>query len=691
MTENVKPPSAAPHAAVPHAAPAPPLPTPRTAHRRATDRLLAQQRPDGCWEGEMVWNTMILSQYVIVAHIVGRPTDPREREAMVQHYRTTVTADGGWGLHPESATSMYCTVLAHVALRLLGEDPDGELCRRAVSWMRAQPGGVPSVPGWGKFWLALVGLYDYRDVAPAPPEIFLLPRRAPVHPDRLYCHTRAIYQAMAYLYGCRYRAGLGPLGGELRAELFGEPDAPPRAGGSGPSGHGALPRGRRASGPDVHVPPGRLLRAVYALARGYERRPARRVRDRALERCRLRVVHEQRVTAGLGISPVSALLNVLVLHHSRPGSGAADEALAALAYWRWEDHDGIRYAGARSHTWDTAFAVEALLADGTATGATGRALDRATAFLRGAQVSREVPDPAVTGRSPALGGWCFSEGGHRWPVSDCTAEAVAALLHVRGRLPREAWITPGRVGEAALFLLDRQNRDGGFGTYERRRGPRWLEALNPAEMFSDCVVEGSYVECTGSALVALASLPPGVPGLSPAAVARARKRAVAFLLRGQDGDGSWPAAWGVNRIYGTWFAVRGLRAAGLPAAHPALRRAADWLRAVQRADGGWGEHHRGCTENRYVEHRVSQPVSTAWALLALMEVARQDDPAVEAGVRWLCARQEPDGTWVSSSVNGVFFGTAMLDYRLYVSYFPAWALGRWLRAADAGSGGPGSQ
>jgi lanosterol synthase len=34
----------------------------------------------------------------------------------------------------------------------------------------------------------------------------------------------------------------------------------------------------------------------------------------------------------------------------------------------------------------------------------------------------------------------------------------------------------------------------------------------------------------------------------------------------------------------------------------------------------------------------------------------------------------PDGDWPRDSVNGVFFGTAMLDYRLYNTYFPTWAL-----------------
>ncbi|MCZ0997384.1 hypothetical protein O1M63_03420 [Streptomyces mirabilis] len=275
-------------------------------------------------------------------------------------------------------------------------------------------------------------------------------------------------------------------------------------------------------------------------------------------------------------------------------------------------------------------------------------------------------------------------GGHRWPVSDCTAEALAALAHVHQALPYAPAPSDDARRQAVRFLLARQNRDGGFGSYERRRGGRWLEALNPSEMFSNCMVEDSYVECTASALAAFAGLPDDDVALQQA-VAGARRRAVSFLTRSQLRDGSWPAAWGVNRIYGTWFAVRGVRAAGLPVTDRRLLRAGDWLRGVQRSDGGWGEHHTGCTKNRYVGHTVSQPVSTAWALLALIDVHGPHDPAVQRGIDWLCAQQRADGTWNQSSVTGVFFGTSMLDYRLYVRYFPLWALGMWLRAQGAAS------
>ncbi|MGW9247534.1 hypothetical protein [Streptomyces badius] len=306
---------------------------------------------------------------------------------------------------------------------------------------------------------------------------------------------------------------------------------------------------------------------------------------------------------------------------------------------------------------------------------TGRAVKRADRFLTGAQITEEIPTPHLTARSPARGGWCFSEGGHRWPVSDCTAEAVGALFAGAGA----SRAAPSFDASAATqFLLARQNRDGGFGTYEARRAPRLLEHLNPAEMFTHCMVEGSYTECTGSAAVALAQLRERGDSTQRQACEKALSRARAFLLSQQKADGSWPAAWGVNRIYGTLFAVRGLLAAGVPRTHPCFVRAGWWLESIQLPDGGWGEDHTGCIENRYVPGATSQPVSTAWALLALLELTGSRSRAVKSGIAWLCDRQLPDGSWPQTAVTGVFFGTAMLDYRLYREYFPLWALGRWL-------------
>jgi squalene/oxidosqualene cyclase-like protein len=651
-----------------------------SAHRHAAAHLLSLQHPDGCWEGEMVWNTMILSQWVILAYITGRMPDGLDRAGMIKHFEATRTAAGGWGQHREAQPSAFCTTLAYVALRLLGREPEDPLTGPARRWLREQPGGVLAIPSWGKFWLAMIGLYDYAAINPLPPELFLLPRSAPVHPDRLYCHTRNIYQGMAYLYGRRFRTDLGPLTASLATELYG-----------GPLSRSTFRAHRNAiSATDLHCRPAALLRIGYRLLLGYERIHSRRLRERALDQCLSRIRDEQRATAAQGLSPVNAVLDCLALFAHDPHDPELDAGMRGLEYWRWSDTAaGIRYAGARSHTWDTSFAMEALAAypdPPTATAVT--ALRSAHAYLRQAQLASRPAQRLPEGRAGTDGGWCFSDGGHRWPVSDCTAEAVSALCRVERSLRDEpdAVSFPGdRLQAAARFILERQNKDGGFGTYERRRGPAWLEALNPSEMFAGCMVEGSYVECTGSALVALSLIGRDRSGALARELDEAIGRAVRFLRSAQRSDGSFPGTWGINFTYGTFLAVRGLRAAGVRTDEPVLVRAAAWLASVQGRDGGWGEHHSGCARGVYVAHPEAQPVMTSWALLALLDATGDDiwSLAVERGVRWLCGAQRADGSWPAGALNGVFFGTGMLHYQLYPAYFPVWALGRYLAAAAA--------
>ena len=44
-------------------------------------------------------------------------------------------------------------------------------------------------------------------------------------------------------------------------------------------------------------------------------------------------------------------------------------------------------------------------------------------------------------------------------------------------------ISDRRLKDAVDILLGMQNADGGFASYELIRGPKWLEYLNPAEVF----------------------------------------------------------------------------------------------------------------------------------------------------------------------------------------------------------------
>src|SRR5260370_5966145 len=133
-------------------------------------RWLAQrQNEDGSWEGEVVWCPMILAQYVIVHRMLGENFDERTRQGIIRHFEVTRKKSVGWGLHLESQPYVFVTTLAYIALRLLGVRPGDPLVAPARAWLLARPSGVLAIPNWGKFWLSMLGLYEYSGMNPIPP------------------------------------------------------------------------------------------------------------------------------------------------------------------------------------------------------------------------------------------------------------------------------------------------------------------------------------------------------------------------------------------------------------------------------------------------------------------------------------------------------------------------------------------
>jgi lanosterol synthase len=651
---------------------------------RALHHLLSLQNPDGGWEGEMVWNTMILSQYILTQRAVGKPIPKDRALRMIHHYRVTRTPDGAWGMHAESEGYVYFTTLAYVALRVLGVSPDDPLCADARRFLSHQPDGVLGIPHWGKFWLSMCGLYEWEGVNPFPPELFVTPRWLPINPFRFYNHTRYIYLGIAYLYGKRFRIDLGDILPLLRSELFEQ--------------IGQLPYDQIRFGnyrntvakTDLYVPLSLPLKAAYEVLHRYEQRPIRRLRQHALNECLQRIFYEMRASRYQGVSPVNGLLNCLALFATDPHHPELPRFLDGMEVWKWEDDaEGIRFCGARSNTWDTAFAIQSACESPASCRTDPKvslALRRGYAHLVRLQMQEELPFGPNEARDPILGGWCFSDGVHRWPVSDCTAEAVCALLSLhyeQSPVPITERISVERLLWATRFLLKRQNQDGGFGSYEARRAGSLLERVNPSEMYGSCMTERSYLECTSSCLRALLMLREHVGKQLDNTLRfqanEAIRKAVDLLRKSQRSDGAFPGFWGVNFTYGIFHVLEALHAAGVPAQDPVMQRAACWLIDKQKPDGGFGEHHSSCLTGEYVPHPESQVVNTSWALLALLLALPVTHSAIERAVSFLEAKQREDGSYPQQAQAGVFFGTAMLDYRLYKTYFPLWALARYKR------------
>jgi lanosterol synthase len=656
----------------PRATPSLPPTSPRLALEQGARALIAKQDPNGTWEAEVVWSAMLAAQFVLASHILGRPIDPGRRRRVLRHFAHTQLESGTWGISQWSPPNLFVTALVYVASRVLGVESSDPLLSRALPFLRRE--GVESIPSWGKFWLALMNLYAWEGVNPVSPEIWGMPRWLPLHPSRYYCHTRLIYMGMATLYGQRTTAPLDALIKAIRFEIY-------------PNGYEAVDfRSARTMlrGEDLYAPPSRVLRASYALLGGLERMVGNERRTRSLGTLRERIRKELRTTNHTSISPVSGLLNILALFSADPKDPDAALAADKLEDWIWEDEEeGLRVTGARSSTWDTSFATLALV-EAAPHIEVAEALARADRFLETQQIrgpfrileaGRETPlDARSIDRIEPDGGFCFAGVWHGWPVSDCTAEAILARMEASA-LRRGGGVSREDVDAAARFILRTQNSDGGFGSYEPRRTPFSLEWLNPAEMFGDSMTEGSFVECTASCIAALAAARPHVrdPVQVEEAIARAARRLRAQQLR----NGAWPGVWGVRLVYGTLFGIRGLLAAGVPKHDPPIRRACAMLKSHQRADGSWGEAHVPAPSATYRDAPRGQVIQTAWALLALLAAEDEDTAALDRAAEYLAREQLPGGDWEQAEPAGVFFHTALLEYRLYKTYFPVWALGQY--------------
>jgi len=628
---------------------------------RGLEQLRRTQHADGSWHGDYGGPMFLLPLYVATHHIAGITIDPASAREMLRYLKAHQNEDGGFGLHVEAQSAVFPTSLNYVAARLLGESASAAWLVKARAWL-VQHGGPAQSAAWGKYFLALLNLYDYRGLTPVLPELWLLPTRLPFHPSRLWCHCRMVYLPLSYLYGRRSAATLTPVLKELRSELY--PDGYERV---------AWERVRKEVAPSDELSRrSPLLEVASGWMLRFESRCPRLVRSRALRYVVDQIRREDANTDYICIGPISKLLHTLVWHFENPAGSELKEHVRRLADYLYQADDGLKMNGYdSSRLWDTAFAAQAVAR--TAHPDRSRSLlDAAFGYLEANQVLVDVPERELCFRHVSKGGWPFSSRAHGWPISDCTAEGLKACLAIEAvtgkSLPR--W----RLDAALELMLSLQNADGGWATYELTRGPAWLELLNASDCFRDIMIDYSYVECTSACMQALHAYRQRFRGAHEDRIERAIQSGRRFLEAQQRVDGSWEGSWGVCFTYGTWFGILGLKAAGVPDTAAEIERACAFLRSHQASDGSWGETAESCVRRYYVPAEQGQAVMTAWATLALIAAGQGQSPSVARGVDFLSRQQRDDGSFPPERIAGVFNKTCAIHYDNYSKIFPLWAL-----------------
>ena len=343
------------------------------------------------------------------------------------------------------------------------------------------------------------------------------------------------------------------------------------------------------------------------------------------------------------------------------GHGLEDETLrAAVEGWQGfmvEDGDRLRPEACQSPVWDTSLALLALRACGVS--GDHPQLRKAGEYLLGQEVT-VTGDWAIRRPGAAPGGWAFEYENDLYPDVD---DAAVVPLSLRGLGIGEE----DAARRSFEWLRTMQSRGGGWGAFDVDNDSMWLYKI-PFCDFGKVTDEPS-ADVTAHALEALG----GEPGYEDVV-----GRGLDWLLDEQEDDGSWFGRWGVNHLYGTGAALPALEACGVPADHPAMRRAVAWLDTVQREDGGFGEdvlsYHDPSLRGRAT---FATPSQTAWALLGYVAAGNAEDECARRAGDYLCDVQRPDGDWDEQHFTGTGFPTDfMIRYHLYRITFPLLALGR---------------
>jgi squalene-hopene/tetraprenyl-beta-curcumene cyclase len=592
---------------------------------RLTRQMLRQRGTDGVWEGHLSSSALSTAVAAFALH----QSDPQGHRLQVgQALRWIVAhtnADGGWGDTPQSRSNPSTTLLCRAALTAADHaDADCRAARTAAdAWIARRAGSLASEA------ITALALTRYGR-------------------DRTFSTPILVMCARAGL--------LGPAASAWR-------HVP-----SLPFELVAIPaRGYRFAGlPTVSY----ALPALIAMGLAHHRNRRSRLpglawlRDAITPHALRRLARIQPASGGfLEAAPLTGFVALSLCaagESDHPVVGRAIGFLAATVR-----ADGSWPIDTNLKTWVTTQAVEALAwlpqADVARLSQAGVLAPVRDWLVR---TQHRAPHP-YTGAAP--GGWAWTDLSGGVPDADDTAGALIALRHLAASPDPAA----ARAAEDGLrWLLDLQNRDGGLPTFCRGWGKLPFDRSCP--------------DLTAHAVAAMQMWLAASPPKLRARLRTGMRRALRYLGRTQNRDGSWTPLWfgnehaanTENRTYGTAKVLLALSRLDAPADAARLtvmrEAAARWLQANQNDDGGWGG----------VKGTPSSIEETGLATHAQAVFRAAPDAAIHEGIAWLQRNIPEAENWKPAPI-GLYFASLWYWERLYpliyalgacaavASFFPA--------------------
>lgn len=614
---------------------------------KAQDYLLNLQNDDGHWNFELEADCTVPSEYIMMMHYLDDIDEPLQAK-IANYLRVRQSEDGSYPLFTAGPGDISCSVKVYYALKMAGDDIASTHMTHLRNYILSQ-GGAARANVFTRIALAMFNQLPWRGVPYIPVEIMLFPKWFPFHIDKVSYWSRTVMIPLFILCSLQAKAKNPNNVGIL--ELFVvHPDK------------------------EQHYFPERTLLNKFFLGLdklGRTSRPLipKNMRSKAIEKAKDWFIERLNGEDGLGAifpSMVNAYEAMLLLgmpedHEQVVTARKAIDKLLVI------NENDAYCQPCLSPVWDTgltALALQEVDKEGNR-----EVLAHAYSWLKSKQLSDEPGDWRVSRPNLAGGGWAFQYANPHYPDVDDTGLVGFAMAD--SNLPdlKES------IHRAARWIAGMQSANGGYGAFDVDNTYDYLNEIPFAD--HGALLDPPTVDVTARCTMLIASVAREDSGYLPAL-----KRMVDYMRSEQEADGSWFGRWGTNYIYGTWSVLIGLEQTDMPKTDPAYTKAAQWLKSVQREDGGWGEDNYSYNDDSYRgRYHCSTAFQTGWAIMGLVAAGEANSPEVKRGVDFILKNQLTDGSWNDKAFTAPGFPKVFyLKYHGYDKFFPLWALAKYRNA-----------